>query len=104
MFKQNLLKLMQEKNMTLKELSFRTGISTGVLSSYIDNRENIPNVLYGVEIAAALDTTVEFLVTGTKKRKCLICDYFLVLPKLQKLSRLKFEIISKLVDILLSDD
>ncbi len=64
MFRDNLKDLIEYKGLRIKELSTLTGINKRTLDSYLDNRAVIPNAEIAVKLAQALDTTVEFLVTG----------------------------------------
>ena len=65
MFRDNLKDLIEYKDLRTKELSVLTGINKRTLDSYLDSRAIIPNAEIAVKLAHALDTTVEFLVTGT---------------------------------------
>ena len=63
MFWNNVKELLEIKNLTQKELSAITGINLGTLKNQIC-RDVIPDAVSAVKIAKALNTTVEFLVTG----------------------------------------
>lgn len=67
-FKENLKELLEYKDMTLKELSYKTGISKRSIENYLNARASIPPADYACKIAVALDTTVEFLVYGSKTK------------------------------------
>jgi len=60
------LDLLVVKHFSQSDLSRMTGLSTGSISSSI-RRGNIPVSDNAVRIARALDTTVEYLVTGIDK-------------------------------------
>ena len=62
-FWQRVRDLLTVKHLSQSDLSRMTGLSTGFLSSAI-KRGNIPVSNNAVKIAQALETTVEFLVTG----------------------------------------
>ena len=64
MFRDNLKDLIEYKGLHIKELAAITGISKRTIDTYVDNRAVIPNAEIAVKLAQALDTTVEFLVTG----------------------------------------
>lgn len=64
MFNDNLKEQIKNKNLLIKELSSMTGISKRTLDTYLDRRAVIPNAVTAYQLAQALDTTVEFLVTG----------------------------------------
>ncbi|MCH5293837.1 MAG: helix-turn-helix transcriptional regulator [Treponema sp.] len=51
---------------TQKELAEKIGESYNTLQSWI-NRNRLPNAEQSVKIASALNTSVEFLVTGRKR-------------------------------------
>lgn len=63
MFWNNVKELLDIQNLTQKELSAKTGINLGTLKNQIC-REVIPDAVEAVAIAQALNTTVEYLVTG----------------------------------------
>jgi transcriptional regulator with XRE-family HTH domain len=51
-------------DLTVKELSAKTGIAKGTLDCYLGARASMPPADIAVKIAKALDVTVEYLVTG----------------------------------------
>lgn len=63
-FKENLKSEMTYKDMRVKELSAKTGISSHTLNNYLNVREHIPTIDGAVKIAQALGVTVEYLATG----------------------------------------
>lgn len=64
MFRDNLKDLIDYKGLRTKELATLTGINKRTIDSYLDSRAVVPNAEIAVKLARALDTTVEFLVTG----------------------------------------
>lgn len=68
-FKENLRSAMDFQDMTIKELSFKTGISKRSLENYLNARSSIPPADYACKIAEALNTTVEILVNGDSSAK-----------------------------------
>lgn len=64
MFKDNLKEQIEYKGYIIKELAAKAGISKRTLDTYVDSRAVIPNAEIAVKLAKALDTTVEYLVTG----------------------------------------
>lgn len=64
MFRDNLKDFIEYKGLRTKELAAKTGINKRTIDSYLDTRAVIPNAEIAVKLAQALDTTVEFLVTG----------------------------------------
>ena len=63
-FSTNLKALLDVRDMQIKELSAKTGISKNTLDNYLSGQKSFPNVENAVKIAKALKTSVEFLVTG----------------------------------------
>lgn len=63
-FKENLKSELEYKGMMVKELAFRTGINRQSLDNYLSTHNTTPNAEVAVKIARALDTTVEYLITG----------------------------------------
>lgn len=68
-FRKNLKESMKVCNVTTKELSVKTGINENTISSYLKNDGAQPTAEKAVKIAEALNTSVEFLVTGFEKSK-----------------------------------
>ena len=68
-FKVNLRSELDYCNLTVKELSAKTGIPKGTLDCYLGTRASIPPADIAVKIANALGVTVEYLVTGKKNNK-----------------------------------
>lgn len=66
MFKDNLKAQIEYKGMIIKELAAKAGISKRTIDTYVDSRAVIPNAEIAVRLAKALDTTVEYLVTGNE--------------------------------------
>ena len=63
-FKENLKSELAYKDMLVKELAQKTGISRHTLDNYLNVREHLPTIDVAVKIAHALDVSVEYLVTG----------------------------------------
>ena len=63
-FKENLKSELAYKNMLVKELAVKTGISRHTLDNYLNVREHIPTIDAAVKIAQALNVSVEYLATG----------------------------------------
>ena len=68
MFWNNVKNLLDISNLTQKELSALTDINLGTLKNQIC-RNVIPDAIEAVKIAKALNTTVEYLVTGTEENQ-----------------------------------
>ena len=63
-FKENLKSELIYKDMLVKELAAKTGISRHTLDNYLNVREHIPTIDVAVKIAQALGVSVEYLATG----------------------------------------
>ena len=63
-FKENLKSELAYKDMQVKELAAKAGISRHTLDNYLNIREHIPTLDIAVKIAQALDVSVEYLATG----------------------------------------
>lgn len=63
-FRENLKSELAYKDMLVKELAEKTGISRHTLNNYLNVREHIPTLDAAVKIARALGVSVEYLATG----------------------------------------
>lgn len=63
-FKDNLKNELTYQGILVKELSLKTGINKRTLDNYLREKGSMPPADYAVKIAKALNTTVEYLVTG----------------------------------------
>jgi transcriptional regulator with XRE-family HTH domain len=63
-FKENLRNELDYQDITVKELSLRTGIPVATLDCYLGARATIPSVEAAVKIARSLQVSVEYLVIG----------------------------------------
>jgi transcriptional regulator with XRE-family HTH domain len=68
-FKENLRSELDFNDLTVKELSTKTGIAKGTLDCYLGVRSSMPPADVAVKIASALGVTVEYLVTGQTSKK-----------------------------------
>ena len=68
-FKINLRAELDYLDLTVKELSVKTGIAKGTLDCYLGVRASMPPADIAAKIAAALGVTVEYLVNGQEIRK-----------------------------------
>lgn len=68
-FKENLREELDFQDMTIKELSEKTGISKRSIDNYLSKRESIPPADYAVKIALVLGLTVEQLVSGKDSQR-----------------------------------
>ena len=62
---------MEFKDIKIKELATKTGISARTLEGYLGSRASIPPADVAVKIAKALDVSVEYLVTGENENEYL---------------------------------
>lgn len=63
-FNQRLKDLIKEKNLLQKEFAAKAGVKKRALDMYLGAQTSMPPADVAVKIAKALDTTVEYLVTG----------------------------------------
>lgn len=63
-FRENLKAELLYQGVLVKELSAKTGISKRTLDNYLREKGSMPPADYAVLIAKALNTSVEYLVTG----------------------------------------
>ena len=63
-FKENLKAKLEYNGMLVKELAHKSGIKKQTLDNYLSTHNTIPNAELAVKIAQALDTSVEYLITG----------------------------------------
>jgi transcriptional regulator with XRE-family HTH domain len=63
-FRENLKSELIYKDILVKELAAKTGISRHTLDNYLNVREHIPTLDIAVKIAQALGVSVEYLATG----------------------------------------
>jgi len=68
-FKENLRNELDFHNLTVKELSKKTGIAKGTLDCYLGVRASMPPADIAIKIADALNVSVEYLVTGKENKK-----------------------------------
>ena len=66
-FKENLKSELEYKGLLVKELAHKAGIKKQTLDNYLSTHNSIPNAEMAVKIAKALDTSVEFLITGERQ-------------------------------------
>ena len=102
-FKSNLRSELDYQGMTVKELSEKTGIAKGTLDCYLGARASMPPADIAAKIAASLDVTVEYLVTGQespKNDKMLDCNIRSIIKILTELNKKDIETILELSKIL----
>jgi hypothetical protein len=83
-FNTNLKREINFKDIEIKDLAKQLNISYTTLLSYVNKKNCLPNVLTAYQLATALNTTVEALVTGQRKHKTqennIIMNEYLALP------------------------
>ena len=67
-FAENLRNELDYQGLIVKELAAKTGININTLNHYLSGNKSMPRADAAVKIAAALDVTVEYLVTGAMGR------------------------------------
>jgi transcriptional regulator with XRE-family HTH domain len=67
-FKKNLRAELDYLDLTVKELSAKTGIAKGTLDCYLGTRASMPPADIAVKIANVLGVSVEYLVAGEETR------------------------------------
>ena len=65
-FRENLHFLMESKDIQIKELSVKTGISENTIKTYLRSASAEPKLSKAVLIAKALGVSVEFLANGSE--------------------------------------
>jgi len=68
-FRANLRAELDYLGLTVKELSYKTGIPKGTLDCYLGVRASMPPADIATKIAIALNVSVEYLVTGGENNK-----------------------------------
>ena len=63
-FRDNLKSELTYQDIQIKELTKKTGISKNTIGNYLTGHNSLPTVDKAVEIAQALNVSVEYLVTG----------------------------------------
>ena len=63
-FSSNLREILDLRDIQIKELSAKTGISKNTIDNYLSGQKSLPNAENAVKIAKVLDVSVEFLVNG----------------------------------------
>jgi len=63
-FRENLRNELNFQNVTIKELSARTGIPIPTLDCYLGARATVPSVDAAYKIAQALRVSIEYLING----------------------------------------
>jgi transcriptional regulator with XRE-family HTH domain len=67
-FRENLRAELAYQDLTIKELSAKSGVAKGALDCYVGKQASVPPATTAVKIARALGVSVEYLVSGQKPR------------------------------------
>ena len=102
-FNQRLKDLIKEKNLLQKEFAAKAGVKKRALDMYLGAQTSMPPADVAVKIAKALDTTVEYLVTGEDPALVLEnpkvnTDYTRLINKLAILDDIDKTIVETLID------
>ncbi len=97
---ENLKFLMDSKDITSKELSFKTSIKYDTITSYLKTDGPEPSASKAVLIAQALGTSVEYLVTGNDKSlpSTIKSEVIKMLKSINQLPKDDFEFVEKLIE------
>jgi transcriptional regulator with XRE-family HTH domain len=68
-FRSNLRAELDYLGMTVKELAAKAHVAKGALDSYLGKQASMPPADVAIRIAAALNVSVEYLVTGNETRQ-----------------------------------
>ena len=63
-FSSNLRDILDVRDIQIKELSAKTGISKNTIDNYLSGQKSLPNAENAVKIAKVLEVSVEYLVSG----------------------------------------
>lgn len=104
-FKENLKSELEYKGMSVKELASKSGAKKQTLDNYLSTHNSIPNAALAVKIAKALDTTVEYLITGQETdtqnpKKESSADLRELIKKYKSLSKEKRSAVLHIVDVM----
>jgi transcriptional regulator with XRE-family HTH domain len=68
-FRKNLRDELEYQDLTVKELAAKSGVAKGAIDCYVGKQASVPPATTAVKIAKALGVSVEYLVSGQKKRR-----------------------------------
>jgi transcriptional regulator with XRE-family HTH domain len=68
-FRKNLRDELIYQDITVKELSAKSGIAKGALDCYVGKQASMPPATTAVKIARALGVSVEYLVSGQQEQR-----------------------------------
>lgn len=99
-FAENLLNLMEQKNLKKSDLSREAGISYTTLDSWLKREDSLPKIDVCFKVAKYLGVTMEYLITGEDSEEPKALDP--LIAKIQKLTPEQKEDIEDLVDVKLA--
>lgn len=109
-FRENLKEELNYRGILVKELADKTKIPKGTLDHYLAEKCTAPIAENVVKIAQALNTTVEYLVTGKENSKnktqteeinIRLCKkYYSLIQKIDLLSEKSKDVLENLVEVL----
>jgi transcriptional regulator with XRE-family HTH domain len=68
-FRKNLRDELEYQDLTVKELSEKSGVAKGALDCYVGKQASVPPATTAVKIARALGVSVEYLVSDQKTQR-----------------------------------
>jgi transcriptional regulator with XRE-family HTH domain len=100
-FKENLKAELAYKNILVKELATRSGISRRTIDNYLREDSSVPSADAAVRIARVLGVSVEYLITGNVEHQQnsmpLFQDLRVVLINLESLNKRDLKIVLNLI-------
>jgi len=106
-FRKNLRSELDFQDITVKELSVRTGIPKTSLECYLRTKANMPAADVAVKIAKALGVSVEYLVTGGSPEQSRPSagpaqnpKFAGIIQKIEKMPAVKQEALEQLVNVM----
>lgn len=98
-FAENLLNLMEQKNLKKSDLSRESGVSYTTLDSWLKREDSLPKIDVCYKVAKYLGVTMEYLITGESEETKALDP---LIAKLQKLTPEQKEDVEDLVDVKLA--
>ena len=105
-FNENLKEAMYCKNITTVQLAALSGINAGTISNYLKTKGSMPPANKALQLAKALDVTVDFLVNGfeskqessIQQKSPFSIEVFKIAQKMDGLEKDELAIISNIVN------
>jgi len=100
-FKENLKRELGYSGVLVKELASRSGVNRRTIDNYLNTHNAMPSADVAVRIAGALGVTVEYLITGHKKKETNLSSFSseprVVLKNLETLNKRDRKIVLNLI-------